>query len=431
MVKKGVFTAVVCFLLSFAMTAQDVSFGGKCSFGTAYLHLDDLTAASYSLPENTLVSNGLVQLLMTVSAGNAVRAYFGGSVSNYALTDISGNDAVLLQQNVSLDKAYLKLRLPWFSGQRMRLSMGKMPLSWGYGTVFNAGDIVFGPEPESFKNSGAFFSGVSESSLSDLRTSTDWMVNASVPLVAGALTVEPLAVLPLESGTDAAVSEESSLYSLLSGSTSPLSGKTACPRAGGRIMFTPWLEQLETVEAGYLTGLAGAEQQFYAAADGNLYADYNLCASFSLFRDDLSFTGSSGAVKKYTPAEQTEESAAVSFGLSKMYTVTNSDTGQSHTLSLRAESLVYPFTGNGKVFAFGSFSFTQVLSSSVTYLFTRTLPDSLAGQAAFVQENIHLLALNLGITPLSPLTFNITAVLPDLQHAAEIQELSFSCTYRF
>jgi hypothetical protein len=431
MVKKGVFTAVVCFLLPFFMTAQDVSFGGKLSFGTAYLHLDDAKSASYSLPENTLVTNALVQLLMTVNAGDSVRAYFGGSVSDYALTDISGNDAVLQQQHASLDKAYLKLRLPWFAGQRMRLSMGKMPLSWGYGTVFNAGDIVFGAEPESFKSSGAVFSGTSESSLSDLRTSTDWTVNASVPLVEGMVSVEPLAVLPLESGTDAAVSEESALYSSLADSSSPLSGKTACPRAGGRILFSPWLEQLETVEAGYLTDFTAAGQQFYIAADGNVYADYNLCAALSLFRDDLSFTGTSGAVKKYTPAEQTEESAVVSFGLSKLYTVTNSDTGQSHTLSLRAESLVYPFTGNIKVFAFGSFSFTPVLSSSVTYLFTRTSPDSLAGQAAFVQEYIHLLALNLGITPLSPLTFNITAVLPDLQHAAEIQELSFSCTYRY
>lgn len=431
MVKKAVFPAVVFFLLPFFMTAQDVSFGGKLSFGTAYLHLDNAKSGSYGLPENTLVSNALVQLLMTVNAGDAVRAYFGGSVSDYALTDISGNDAVLQQQHVSLDKAYLKLRLPWFAGQRMRLSMGKMPLSWGYGTVFNAGDIVFGPEPESFKNSGAFFSGTSESSLSDLRTSTDWMVNASVPLVEGALTVEPLAVLPLESGTAAAVSEESAVYSSLSASSSPLSGKNAYPRAGGRIMFTPWKEKLETVEAGYLTDFTAAGQQFYAAADGNLYADYNLCASFSLFREGLSFTGTAGTVKKYTPAEQTAESTVVSLGLSKLYTVTNADTGQAHTLSLREETLVYPFSGNVKVFASSSFTFTQVLSSSATYLFTRTSPDSIAGQVSSAQEYIHLLALNLGITPLSPLTVNVTVILPDMLHAAQIQELSVSCTYRF
>jgi len=431
MVKKTVFTAVIFFLLTFFMAGQDVSSGGKFSFGTAYLHLDNTKSASYGLPENTLVTNALVQLLLTVSAGDSVRAYFGGSVSSYALTDIAGNDAVLQQQHASLDKAYIKLRLPWFAGQRMRLSMGKMPLSWGYGTVFNAGDIVFGPEPESFKNSGAIFSGTSESSLGDLRTSTDWMVNASVPLVEGMLSVEPLVVLPLESGTDAAVSEESALYSSLSDSSSPLSGKNSYPRAGGRIMFTPRLEQLETVEAGYLTDFTAAGQQFYAAADGNLYADYNLCASFTLFRESVSFTGLSGTVKKYTPAEQTAESTVVSLGLSKLYTVTNSDTGQAHTLSLRGESLVYPFSGNVKVFASAGFTFTQVLSSSVTYLFTRTAPDSIAGQSSPAQEYVHFLALNLGMTPLSPLTVNVTAVLPDILHAAEIQELSVSCTYRF
>ncbi|MCK9170821.1 MAG: hypothetical protein M0P01_10445 [Treponema sp.] len=431
MVKKFFLPVVIFFLLTRFLPAQDVSFGGKFSFGTAYLHLTDSESDAQGVPENTLVSNGLVQLLMTVTSGTVVRAYFGGTVSDYACTDISGNAVISDQKSESLDKAYIKLRFPWFTGQRMRLSLGKMPLSWGYGVVFNAGDIVFGPEPESFKNSETVFSGGTESSLSDLRTSTDWIVNASVPLLDGKLAVEPVAVLPLESGSAAAVSGESELYSALADSGSTLSGRSGYPRAGGRIMFMSYLEQIETVEAGYLTDFTAAEQQFYAAADGNLYVDYNLCAAFSLFKDSLSFTGSSGTEKKYTPSEQTKECTMLSLGLSKIFSVAAFDAAQAHTLSLRAETLYYPFSGTVKICTISSFSFTPALSSSVTWLFTRTSPDSLAGQASSVQEYIHLLALNLEIIPAGSFTVNAAAVLPDIQKAAGIQELSLSCTYRF
>jgi hypothetical protein len=421
MVKRAVFPAVILFLLPFFLSGQDVSFGGRFSFGTAYLHLNDSQSEAYGLPENALVSNGLVRLLMTAGDGDVLRAYFGGTVSDYALTDIAENSDILQRQSAQLDKAYIKLRLPWFAGQRMRLSFGKMPLSWGYGTVFNAGDIVFGPEPQSFKSAGAGFAAGSESSLSDLRTSTDWMVTASVPVIDGKLTVEPVAVLPLEAGTDAAVSEESGLFS----------EKTAYPRAGSRILFTPYLEQLETVEAGYLTDFTAAEQQFYAAADGNLYADYNLCAAFSLFKGNLSFTGVSGTEETYLPSERTKESTVLSLGLSKIYTITGPDAARSHTLSLRGETLFYPFSGNIKVFAYSGFAFTAELSAAVTYLFTRTSSDSLAGKTSAGDENIHLLALNLEITPVDSFTVNVTGVLPELQNISGIQELSLSCTYRF
>jgi hypothetical protein len=435
MVKRLPVFGVFLLVLSYLSAAQNASFSGKLSFDTAYLNFDEQSAAEYGIPGRSLYSAGTAQLLMTVDGGSLLRAYFGGTFSASSLTDTSSGAALTTEKTFTPDKAYVKIRLPWFSGKTARLNIGKMPVSWGYGTIFNAGDIIFGAEPASLQRTGVSFSmDGSESSLNDLRVSTDWITDVSFPVIDGFLSAEPVTVIPLESDTAAALSDSGKLCAALSDSAG-----TVRSRFGGRLLFTPYTARLETFEIGCLTDLAASEQQFYIAFDGNLYADYNLCATVSLFKNNFQFTSVTGADRIYTAAERTEQSTAVSMGLSKIYTITNYETARDHRLSLRAETLLYPCTGNLDVFAFADFSCTEKISAAAIYLFTRAARNSLAGEAAAGQtgstdasdETAHTAAFSLTVKPVSAFELSFTAVVPDLRTVYESQEVFVSCTYRF
>jgi hypothetical protein len=115
----------------------------------------------------------------------------------------------------TLEKAYVKTRLPGFpDGSSSRLSFGKMPIAWGQGTFFNAGDILFGSMP----NQTSLFS-------SEYRTDTDWMGVFYLPLGDWSF-VETAGLPPMRSGETG--------------------------RGGGRFVLTPGWTILNSIEAGYL-----------------------------------------------------------------------------------------------------------------------------------------------------------------------------------
>jgi hypothetical protein len=81
-------------------------------------------------------------------------------------------------------KAYLKARFPSF-----RLTMGKTRLSWGEGTLFNAGDLLFGSDDMAF-----------DLTDSELRTETDWLAAITVPF--DSFSFAELVILPSTEGDD-------------------------------------------------------------------------------------------------------------------------------------------------------------------------------------------------------------------------------------
>jgi hypothetical protein len=68
--------------------------------------------------------------------------------------------------SVSIPRAYVKVRFPWF-----RLTAGKTRLSWGRGFLYDAGDVIFGGIPLS-----------GDLSASDPRDLTAWLVSPYVSI---------------------------------------------------------------------------------------------------------------------------------------------------------------------------------------------------------------------------------------------------------
>ena len=143
-----------------------------------------------------------------------------------------------------LDRAYFKVRFPWLvESTSLRVTVGKAPLSWGKGFLFNAGDPVFGAIPN-----------VAAISTGEYRTQADWMGVLYFP--AGEFSFAELVALPPVEYPE--------------------------PRAGGRLVFAPRTEYWQSIECGYLyerTSATTAAHKAYAAIDGSLWFDWYAASS--------------------------------------------------------------------------------------------------------------------------------------------------------
>lgn len=79
--------------------------------------------------------------------------------------DLYGN-ATAAVPILNVKRAYVRTRFPGF-----RMTLGKTRLAWGQGSVFNAGDIVFGS-----------LNPVLDLTQTDLRSETAWLTSFNVPL---------------------------------------------------------------------------------------------------------------------------------------------------------------------------------------------------------------------------------------------------------
>ena len=198
---------------------------------------------------------------------------------------------------VSVKKAYVRARFPG-----VKMTLGKTRLVWGQGSVFNAGDILFGS-----------LNPVLDLTQSELRSDTAWLTAANIPLGNFAFVegvVLPPALNPSEAGA-------------------PLERASG----GGRFYF---LAGGIKFEGGYLyKGEVKVEgdapgHRPYVSLQGNLGPDWYLSSSLAVPTE--SQKEESGA------EEDWKESWIISFGLFHMQEI-----NRNNTLNLRLESLWLPY----------------------------------------------------------------------------------------
>lgn len=222
---------------------------------------------------------------------------------------------------LTLDRAYAKARFPWLvENTSLRLTVGKAPLAWGKGFLFNAGDPVFGALPAS---------SISSVGTTEFRTATAWMAVLNVP-VGDFSFAEAVYLAPVDGGTS---------------------------RGGGRVVLTPGLSVLQSVEAGFLL-TDTAYRSAYLAVEGSLFFDWYAAASLSELAEDPS---GANAMARY----------AVSFGIFRMF-----DLIPDVPLSLRAEALVYPEDNRQIWFQSLQAGITDELSITLEGLFATGTDDA-------------------------------------------------------
>jgi hypothetical protein len=224
---------------------------------------------------------------------------------------------------LTLDRAYAKARFPWLvENTSLRLTLGKAPLAWGKGFVFNAGDPVFGALPAS---------SISSVGTTEFRTATAWMATLNVP-VGDFSFAEAVWLAPVDGGTS---------------------------RGGGRIVLAPGLPVLQSVEAGFLL-TDSAYRSAYLAVDGSLFFDWYAAASLAELARDPSGINPKA---RYT----------VSFGLFRIF-----DFIPDVPLTLRAEGLAYPEENRQLWFQSLQAGLTDELSVTLEGLFATGTDDVIA-----------------------------------------------------
>ncbi len=160
----------------------------------------------------------------------------------------------------TLDRAYLKARLSRASkAGAARLTLGKAPLSWGKGFIFNAGDPVFGAVPR-----------VTSLSDGDFRTSTAWMAVAYFPF--GSFSFAEAALLPrvpgsVPSAETGSIPDNGALRRGIAGDFNERY------RAGIRVVASPRWRFFQSAEAGCLAADSG-ETIGYLSFDGSAFLDW-------------------------------------------------------------------------------------------------------------------------------------------------------------
>lgn len=152
---------------------------------------------------------------------------------------------------LTLEQAWIRARFPWIrEGESLRLSAGKMPLSWGKGFFLNAGDLIFGELPP-----------VSSLSDGEYRTATETMATLQVPF--GAFSFAEGVWIRGGAG-------------------------------GGRLVLTPSWRFLESIEGGYLYADRGEnanKHDFALSAQGSVFFDWHMNASTDEKGEKISVSG--------------------------------------------------------------------------------------------------------------------------------------------
>ncbi|MGN0740983.1 MAG: hypothetical protein ACI4LX_12515 [Treponema sp.] len=366
----------------------DVKPGAEISLNSGWLHLDSPLLKN----KDFWYSSAQAKIKLDASFSSAVKAYIEcrADVSSVPEMINPADDSAIpatVQAAFSLHKAYMKFRLPFgLPGGDMRIAAGKMPLSWGYGLFYNAGDLIFGSDPlnsTGADSASATSLNFSSSSLSDFRTATDWIFALTVPLVKG-IQLEAVALPPIENAA---------LYNY--------------GRFGGRAQFNTELAMLENIEAGYLADGNLASQRFYVSLDGNLWLDYNVNVSAALKKDE-GFDN---------------ESFECSLALSKVFYI-QTDV-QNHQLQLRAESLWAPFKERLGVFGFISYQVTETVSLSGTYIFC-----SIDESNKKIDGNSHYAGISVVWEPISALELSLEGML-NVEKPEELANVSAGIKYRY
>ncbi len=281
MVKKGVLLLVmlsVCSLLCASVAIH----------GTTYY----TSGVSFGQVGTTWRNAAGVQLSLATEGNNTVKAVFSGSYDLGSATIIGGGTTY--HHVLSLDKAYVRFRFPFASGRYVRMTVGKSPMAWGFGTYFNAADLIFGSKPNNVQG------GVGSS---DFRTSTTYLVDAQVPL-GDRLTAQLAFFPPIEQGSDM--------------------------RLGGRFVWDVGTVPLDALQASYMWNIDRMMHSVALALDGTVWVDYQLGVSTGIGSD---------------PATDAYDNLQFSLGVSKVFWMGDVP------LSVMIDALAQPASDSYDVFA--------------------------------------------------------------------------------
>lgn len=333
MVKRKII--FVFFILVLSNLFAEVKTGIKSDLISGWLHMDEI---------NYWYSSATTTVKFETKASANVKGFVDVDVSAMTIPETDYLTSGIIG-SINLKKAYAKFRTPWINDSYLRFSIGKMPLSWGYGIYYNAADVIFGFDPEelfsssekliSFTNiKNKFTNEVIDSNLlsvnsisaiSDYRTMTDWMGVMTVPL-SSSFSIDVIGLPPVD-----------------------VVANSEYGRFGGRFLYQPFWKIIESLEAGIVTQGDVEKTRMFFALDGILWFDYNLCTSGLL--------ESSNEETKFDADEW-----VVSFCLSKSFTI-QTDVSE-HSLSTRVESLYYPYCE--KINIFGTIGYNPTSSTNVS-----------------------------------------------------------------
>ena len=388
MVKKTA-KLIYAFLIILSSTVYaETKLGAEISFNSGWGHL----SSPFLQNDDFWFSTAQAKVKIAPAFSSSVKAYLEGRFDICSVPQMINpiDNSVIpaeAQTSWSLHKAYMKFRLPFgFKEENIRIAAGKMPLSWGYGLFYNAGDLIFGGNPlssnkiDSSKTTSLSFS---SSTLSEFRTLTDWIFTLTVPLVKG-IQIEAVALPPIENA---------SLYNY--------------GRFGGRVQFNWELAALENMEAGYIAEANFSSQSMYVSFDGNIWFDYNANAKGELKKDE--------GLKK--------ESLEFSLSLSKIFNV-RTDV-QNHQLQIRWEGLWTPFAEKSGVFGFVSYQAAETVSLSGTYIFS-----SITGDNRKVEDKSHFLGFSIVWEPVKALELS-GATMMNVKNPNELCTVTAGIKYRY
>ena len=388
MVKK-IAKLLYAFLIILSSTVYaETKLGAEIAFNSGWFHL----SSPFLQNDDFWYSTAQAKLKIDTAFSSSVKAYLEGRFEIYSIPRMinPGDNSVIpatAQSFWSLHKAYMKFRLPFGVKEgNVRIAAGKMPLSWGYGLFYNAGDLIFGSNPlASTKNDSSKTASLSFSSasLSEFRTLTDWIFTITVPLVKG-IQIEAVELPPIENA--------------------PLHNYG---RFGGRVQFNTEFAVFENMEAGYIAEGNFSSQSMYVAFDGNMWFDYNANAKGELKTDE--------GFKK--------ESLEFSLSLSKIFNV-RTDV-QNHQLQIRAESLWTPFAEKSGVFGFVSYQATEAVFLSGTYIFS-----SITGGNRKVEDKSHFLGFSIVWEPVKALELSAASMM-NVKNPNELCTVTAGIKYRY
>ncbi len=236
MVKR--IAAILTALLLIAIPVySDFTFKGGAEVGGFYVHLSE------EVPT-------IGQNVRAYSADPYLHAIYKGSdlrgEVKAGFSYLNVVDTPIYVSDFSLDRAFIRFRLPSFNDSKMTIIAGKSPVSWGMGQLYRAGDVMF-------------TSPISNDQAGEEKESCIWIASVSQP-VAG-FNVNLAASLPIENSTN----EE---------------------RIGAMVSRSFDNDRLKEVRAAYSYQFGDDDSHLASVlVDMNLYFDVNVAAECR-FRDE-------------------------------------------------------------------------------------------------------------------------------------------------
>ena len=166
MVKRYATAALAAALCLFAASSAVAEGALSMELGISNLLLKTREIeTTTSAPVELVGGDSYLGWLTTASAGLSYKSRGNKNVRADVAFSLSA-PGTLMMPLISLERAYLKARFPWF-----RVTAGKTRLGWGDGFIFNSGDVIFGSTDTAVDLTAA-----------EVRSETEWLTALNIPL---------------------------------------------------------------------------------------------------------------------------------------------------------------------------------------------------------------------------------------------------------